>query len=88
MRRWAQGLPPAAAPPVQGRPPRGWLELFLLTHRAADGGWQRLEWPDGRPLLAQSWPQVLALQTIGDELEQVAAEQRRHHRSGRSAGPP
>jgi hypothetical protein len=62
---------------VLGRPPRAWLELFLLTHRQDAHGWQRLEWPDGAPLLAQPWPRVCALRTLGDELEQIAAEQRR-----------
>jgi hypothetical protein len=62
---------------VQGRPPRVWLQLFLLTHRPDGEGWRRVEWPDGRPLLAQSWPQVLALEALADELARMAAERRR-----------
>ncbi|HKI97173.1 MAG TPA: hypothetical protein VKB51_01740 [bacterium] len=60
-----------------GRPLRLWLQLFLLSHRPAADGWQRLAWPDGGPLLAQSWPLVLALHAIGDELDAVAADRRR-----------
>ena len=72
---------------MQGRPPRTWLELFLLTHRLDADGWLRLAWPDGGPLLAQSWPQVRALQAIADELDAVAAERRRQA-AGASARQP
>jgi hypothetical protein len=68
---------------VLGRPARLWLQRFLLTHRQAADGWQRLAWPDGAPLLAQPWPDVLALQAIGDELDEVAAERRRRASAAR-----
>ncbi len=77
MRHWEQGLPPQAAPPVHGRMPQAWLQLFLLCHRPVGAVWQRSEWPDGRPLLEQSWPQVQVLDTLRDELERVGAERRR-----------
>lgn len=82
MRHWAQGLPPYAAPPVHGLPPRVWLQRFLLSHSREGGAWRRIEWPDGRPLLAQSWPQVLALRTIADELARIDAEQRKAAQNG------
>jgi hypothetical protein len=66
---------------VLGLPLRAWLERFLLSHRCGARGWERLAWPDGGPLLAQSWPQVLALETVGDELERIAAERRRQARN-------
>ena len=86
MRHWEQGLPPPAAPPVHGRTPQAWLHLFLLCHRPAGAAWQRSEWPDGQPLLEQSWPLVQVLDTLRDELERVGAERRRRAGAAALAG--
>jgi hypothetical protein len=59
-----------------------WLDTFALCHQPVEGGWLRSEWPDGRPLLAQSWPQVAAFRVIGDELAAIRAERLR--RKGRA----
>lgn len=77
MRHERLGFPGAPAARVCGRPCRYWINLFLLCHRRGAAGWERLEWPDGGPLLAQPWPLVLAFRVIGDELAALAAEESR-----------
>jgi hypothetical protein len=69
--------------PVAGRPAGWWLTLFFLSHREAGGGWERLAWPDGGPLLDQSWPLVLAFEAIGDECRRVWSEAARQGARGR-----
>lgn len=77
MRRWEVGFPPEPAPPVGGRPCIVWIHRFVLSHAPGAGGWRRLAWPDGRPLLEQSWPQAVILRIVGDELNWIGAEQAR-----------
>ncbi len=84
VRYWEQGLPlpagtleeglPLLPATVGGRPCAVWLDLFMLCHQPVDGGWLRGPWPDGRPLLEQSWPQVAAFRVIADELAAIRAE--------------
>ncbi|MCH7477157.1 MAG: hypothetical protein IIA14_03535 [SAR324 cluster bacterium] len=66
---------------MDGRPCAYWITLFLLCHRRAAGGWERMEWPDGAPLLRQGWLLVTIFRVIREELEQITAEQQR--RAGR-----
>ncbi|MDH4225125.1 MAG: hypothetical protein OEW12_05720 [Deltaproteobacteria bacterium] len=61
------GYPLAPGPVAGGRPAGYWLRLFGLVHRRGPSGWTRVEWPDGRPLLAQPWHQVAAFGIISDE---------------------
>ena len=79
VRQWRTGLPLARLPPVCGRPCGHWLSLFLLCHTRVEQGWRRLEWPDGRALLHQSWPLVQVFQIIEDECR--AADQAEARRS-------
>lgn len=83
VRRWCLGLPSGREAPVGGRPCQSWLNLFVLTHRPCTDGWQRLEWPDGGPLLEQSWLLVSVFQIIASELAAIAREQIKRGR-GRS----
>lgn len=75
MRHWRLGYPLEGFAPVAGRPCRYWFTLFILTHRRAGARWERTEWPDGRPLLAQPWPQARILWCIADELEAAAQQE-------------
>jgi hypothetical protein len=77
VRHWSLGYPLSGFAPVAGRPCRGWIELFLLSHRPTARGWAREAWPDGGPLLDQSWALALLFRAIGDELGRIEAEQAR-----------
>ena len=79
MRHWHLGFPLEAGC-LAHRPPRHWLTLFQLTHRPGPAGWERAEWPDGRPLLAQPWPLVVLFRIIADEADAIQAERARQHR--------
>jgi hypothetical protein len=60
-----------------GRPLAQWIALFALSHHEAGGAWERAAWPDGRPLLDQSWVTVRVFEAIRDELRIMAAEEAR-----------
>jgi hypothetical protein len=53
------------------------LDLFALSHEFHDGGCRRLAWPDGGPLLEQSWPQAAIFRVIADELSRIHVEHQR-----------
>lgn len=74
--------PPPASRVIGGRPVSLWLDLFALCHGALDGTWRRLEWPDGRPLLEQSWLQAAVFRVIADELSRIAVERTGKRGSG------
>lgn len=76
-------MPLSTSCTIGGRPVSLWLDLFALCHHPAQGAWRRLEWPDGRPLLEQSWLQAALFRLIADELERVAAERLRQRDRGR-----
>ncbi len=84
MRRWNLGYPLSSQPAVGSRPCQYWMNLYVLSHQPEPAGWRRLEWPDGKPLLTQSWRLVTIFQVIGDELAQIAQE-RQKRKSGRLA---
>jgi hypothetical protein len=62
---------------VAHRPAAWWLALFLLSYREAGGAWERIAWPDGGPLLAQSWLAVTLFEVIADECRRIALEEAR-----------
>jgi len=71
-------LPLARGERVCGRPCGHWLSLFSLSHVRDAHGWRRLDWPDGAPLLQQSWPLVQVFQVVAEEwLAAEGAEARR-----------
>jgi hypothetical protein len=77
VRRQRLGLIAEASCPAAGRPIGNWIALFALSHREAAGAWERIAWPDGEPLLHQSWILVRVFETLRDELRIVAAEEAR-----------
>ena len=74
----------APEPPkiAAGRPVGSWLSLFALTHQECAGAWERIEWPDGAPLLRQPWPLVRVFEVLRDELRILSAEQSRRAAKG------
>ena len=80
MRHWEQGLPLPPGASLGGRPCAIWLDRFLLCHGPGEGGWVRGAWPDGQPLLAQSWPEAAAFRIVADELARVRSERARPRR--------
>ncbi len=74
------GYPAKGIPKVHGRPARYWIQLHMLCHYRNGVDWVRLDWPDGQPLLAQSWPLVEIFQIVGDECSTIAEESMRSHK--------
>ena len=77
MRHWHLGYPLGDIPKVGGRPCVQWINLFVLSHRENPAGWVRTEWPDGQPLLVQSWLQAMIFEAIKGELAAIGREKRR-----------
>jgi hypothetical protein len=61
-----------------GRPAGNWIALFALSHAERGGAWERIAWPDGLPLLVQSWLLVRVFEALRDELRTMAAEDQRN----------
>jgi len=84
VRRRQLGYPDDAEGEICGRTGRYWLNLFFMCHSRQAGGWLRTEWPDGGPVLAQSWPLTQMFQLIADELARIALTE---HRRKKPSGP-
>ncbi|MDH4120426.1 MAG: hypothetical protein OEV94_01800 [Deltaproteobacteria bacterium] len=72
MARLGYPLPTGNGP--GGRPYSETLRLFAWCHFPQRGGWQRVEWPDGLPLLAQPWHRVQAFHILADEHQRMNLE--------------
>jgi hypothetical protein len=77
VRRQRLGLAADTANLAAGRPIGNWIALFALSHLERGGVWERAAWPDGAPLLGQSWLLVRVFEALRDELRALAAEDAR-----------
>ena len=91
MRYWELGYPLHTLSPLADRPPRYWIQLFLLSHEPVPWGWRQGRPLDGRPLMQQSWRLQKIMETIWDEMLTLADTRRNHapapHRPGFPPGP-
>ncbi|HKJ88819.1 MAG TPA: hypothetical protein VKA48_09960 [Gammaproteobacteria bacterium] len=55
------------------------METFSHTHNLLEGGVQRVEWPDGRPMMEQEAILLQGFAVIRDELAKMRQRQDQGH---------